>query len=25
MAQIHPQGWRELDVTGAAQREIETL
>lgn len=25
MAHIHPQGWRELAVTGAAQREIETL
>ncbi len=25
MAQIHPPGWRELAVTGAAQREIETL
>jgi hypothetical protein len=25
MAQIHPQGWREMAVTGAAQREIETL
>ncbi len=25
MAQIHPAGWRELAVTGAAQREIETL
>jgi len=25
MAQISPDGWRELAVTGAAQREIETL
>ena len=25
MAQVHPSGWRELSVTGAAQREIETL
>ncbi|MDQ5906526.1 MAG: hypothetical protein QG590_1008, partial [Pseudomonadota bacterium] len=25
MAQILPDGWRELAVTGAAQREIETL
>jgi UvrD-like helicase family protein len=25
MAQIHPSGWRELTVTGAAAREIETL
>ncbi len=25
MAHIHPPGWRELGVTGAAQREIETL
>ena len=25
MAQVHPTGWRELSVTGAAQREIETL
>ena len=25
MAQVHPAGWRELSVTGAAQREIETL
>lgn len=25
MAHIHPPGWRELAVTGAAQREIETL
>lgn len=25
MARIHPAGWRELEVTGAAQREIETL
>ena len=25
MAQIFPDGWRELEVTGAAQREIETL
>ena len=25
MAHIHPEGWRELAVTGAAQREIETL
>jgi len=25
MAQIHPSGWRELAVTGAAAREIETL
>lgn len=25
MAQIHPTGWREVDVTGAALREIETL
>ncbi len=25
MAHIHPQGWREMAVTGAAQREIETL
>ncbi len=25
MADIHPPGWRELAVTGAAQREIETL
>lgn len=25
MAQIVPDGWRELAVTGAAQREIETL
>lgn len=25
MAQIVPDGWRELEVTGAAQREIETL
>ncbi len=25
MAQVHPAGWRELAVTGAAQREIETL
>mgnify|MGYP001006400671 FL=1 len=25
MAHILPDGWRELSVTGAAQREIETL
>jgi hypothetical protein len=25
MAHVHPAGWRELSVTGAAQREIETL
>jgi len=25
MARIHPSGWRELAVTGAAAREIETL
>lgn len=25
MAQIHPSGWREVAVTGAALREIETL
>ena len=25
MARIIPDGWRELAVTGAAQREIETL
>jgi UvrD-like helicase family protein len=25
MAQIHPDGWRELSVSGAAAREIETL
>jgi hypothetical protein len=25
MAHIDPPGWRELAVTGAAQREIETL
>jgi hypothetical protein len=25
MAQIHPAGWQEVDVTGAALREIETL
>lgn len=25
MAQVHPAGWRELSVTGVAQREIETL
>ncbi|HTH39144.1 MAG TPA: NERD domain-containing protein, partial [Rhodocyclaceae bacterium] len=25
MAHILPDGWRELAVTGAAQREIETL
>lgn len=25
MAHVHPSGWRELSVTGAAQREIETL
>ena len=25
MAHIHPTGWRELSVTGAAAREIETL
>lgn len=25
MAQIHPPGWREMAVSGAAQREIETL
>ncbi|MGB4344872.1 MAG: ATP-binding domain-containing protein [Burkholderiaceae bacterium] len=25
MAQVHPAGWRELALTGAAQREIETL
>ena len=25
MAHIHPEGWREMAVTGAAQREIETL
>ena len=25
MASIVPDGWRELAVTGAAQREIETL
>ncbi len=25
MARIHPEGWREMSVTGAAQREIETL
>ena len=25
MAHIHPPGWRELSVTGAAQREIDTL
>ena len=25
MAQIHPAGWREMSVTGAATREIETL
>ena len=25
MAIIHPEGWRELKASGAAQREIETL
>lgn len=25
MAHIHPEGWRELQASGAAQREIETL
>lgn len=25
MAHIHPEGWRELKASGAAQREIETL
>src|SRR5574342_720263 len=25
MARIHPSGWREMQATGAAQREIETL
>lgn len=25
MAQLHPAGWREMAVTGAAAREIETL
>ena len=25
MAHIHPAGWREMSVTGAAAREIETL
>jgi hypothetical protein len=25
MARIVPDGWRELSVTGAARREIETL
>lgn len=25
MARTYPEGWRELAVTGAAQREIETL
>lgn len=25
MARIQPEGWREMSVTGAAQREIETL
>ena len=25
MAHIHPEGWQAMDVTGAAQREIETL
>lgn len=25
MAQIHPEGWQALSVTGAAQREIDTL
>ncbi len=25
MAHIHPTGWRDLSVTGAAAREIETL
>ena len=25
MARIHPAGWRQLEVSGAAQREIETL
>ena len=25
MENIIPDGWRELDVTGGAQREIETL
>ena len=25
MAHIHPSGWREMSVTGAAAREIETL
>ena len=25
MAVIHPEGWRELKASGAAQREIETL
>uniref|UniRef100_UPI0035AD9108 nuclease-related domain-containing protein n=1 Tax=Zoogloea sp. TaxID=49181 RepID=UPI0035AD9108 len=25
MPQIHPTGWRELSVTGAAARELETL
>jgi len=25
MAHVHPAGWREVAVTGAAQREIETL
>ena len=25
MAKIIPDGWRELEVTGGAQREIETL
>ena len=25
MAYIHPAGWREMSVTGAAAREIETL
>ena len=25
MAKVFPDGWRELEATGAAQREIETL
>ena len=25
MAHIQPEGWRDMSVTGAAQREIETL
>jgi len=25
MAIVHPEGWREMQATGAAQREIETL